>query len=179
MSRVGKKVINIPANVTIEVEPNLVRVKGPKGELTQAIHPAVEVLVKDNTAVVIRKGDEPYYRAIHGLTQRLIANMVEGVSRGFSKTLEIVGVGYRAAMKGSDLELSVGYSHPVVFKKIPGIDFEVPNPTTVVIKGIDKQLVGEVAAKIRAIRSPEPYKGKGIKYADEFIKRKAGKVGKA
>ncbi len=179
MSRVGKKIIDLPANVTIEIEPNLVRVKGPKGELSQTIHPEMQVLVKDNSVVVKRPNDEPYYRALHGLTQRLIANMVEGVSQGFSRTLEIVGVGYRAALKGSDLELSVGYSHPIVFKKIPGIDFEVPNASTVIVKGIDKQMVGEVAAKIRAIRGPEPYKGKGIKYSGEFIKRKAGKAGKA
>lgn len=179
MSRVGKKIINLPPNVTIELEPGLVRVKGPKGELSQRIHPEMQVLVKDNSVMVNRPNDEPYYRALHGLTQRLIANMVEGVLQGFSLTLEIVGVGYRAAMKGSDLELSVGYSHPVVFKKTPGIDFEVPNPTTVIVKGIDKQLVGEIAAKIRAIRGPEPYKGKGIKYSGEFIKRKAGKAGKA
>jgi len=179
LSRVGKKIIQLPEGVSLEVQPGMVRVKGPKGELSQSVHREMEILVKDGAVEIKRPSDEPYYRALHGLTQRLISNMVEGVSRGFSKTLEIVGVGYRAAMKGSDLELSVGYSHPVVFKKIPGIDFEVPNPTTVVVKGIDKQLVGEVAAKIRAVRKPEPYKGKGIKYAGEFIKRKAGKAGKA
>lgn len=179
MSRVGKKIINLPPNVTVEIEPGLVKVKGPKGELSQKVHPEMQILVQDNTVAVVRPNDEPFYRALHGLTQRLIANMVEGVSQGFSRTLEIVGVGYRAAMKGSDLELSVGYSHPVIFKKIPGVEFEVPNPTTVIVKGIDKQLVGEVAAKIRSVREPEPYKGKGIKYAGEFIKKKAGKAGKA
>lgn len=179
MSRIGKKIIQLPDGVSVEVEQGFVKVKGPKGELSQSLHPEMEVLIEGKTVTIRRPGDQPYYRALHGLTQRLIANMVEGVSKGFSKTLEIVGIGYRAAMKGSNLELSVGYSHPVVFEKIPGIEYEVPNPTTVVVKGIDKQLVGEVAAKIRAVRKPEPYKGKGIKYAGEFIKRKAGKAGKA
>ncbi|BAD42042.1 50S ribosomal protein L6 [Symbiobacterium thermophilum] len=178
MSRIGKAPIEIPAGVEVTVEGNLVRVKGPKGELSREIHPAMSITIENGALRVSRPSDEREHKALHGLTRTLIANMVEGVTKGYSKTLELVGTGYRAAKTGNQLTLSVGYSHPVVFNPPPGIEFQVPAPNQVIVAGIDKQLVGQVAADIRATRPPEPYLGKGIKYAGEHIRRKVGKAGK-
>jgi len=178
MSRIGKKPIEIPAGVTVDIVNNEIKVKGQKGELSYTFSPELTVAKDDNKVIVTRPSDEARFRALHGLTRTLIANMVAGVSEGYQKTLEIVGVGYRAALKGNNLEIAVGYSNPVVVKPVPGVTFEVPAPNKVVVKGIDKQLVGQVAANIRKIRPPEPYKGKGIKYLGEHIRRKAGKTAK-
>lgn len=178
MSRVGKKPITIPNGVEVTIDGNTVTVKGPKGTLTRQIHPDMTVKKEDNVIKVERPSDERLHRALHGTTRSIIANMVEGVSNGFSKTLELVGVGYRAQKKGKTVVLSVGYSHPVEVQETEGIQLEVPSATQIVVKGIDKEKVGEVAANIRAIRKPEPYKGKGIKYSDERIRRKEGKTGK-
>jgi large subunit ribosomal protein L6 len=178
MSRIGKKPIEIPNGVEVNVEGNKVTVKGPKGTLSHDFHSDISIKVEENQVVVERPNDHRTYRALHGTTRSLIAGMVEGVSKGFSKTLELVGVGYRAQKKGNKLVLNVGYSHPVEITPMDGIEIDVPSQTQVVVKGIDKQVVGEMAANIRKVRVPEPYKGKGIKYSDEVIRRKEGKTGK-
>jgi large subunit ribosomal protein L6 len=175
MSRIGRKPIEVPAGVTIAIEPESVRVNGPKGELVERIHRDITVEQNDNILTVSRPTDRGEHRAMHGLYRSLVANMVVGVTDGYQKTLEIQGVGYRAALKGRDLELALGYSHPVSIKAPDGIDFEVPQPTRVIVRGIDKQLVGEIAANIRKQRPPEPYKGKGIRYEGEYVARKVGK----
>jgi large subunit ribosomal protein L6 len=175
MSRIGKKPIEIPEGVTVDVKPGRVSVKGPKGELAQAVSPAMRIEQSNRTLTVDRPTDRGEHRALHGLTRSLIANMVEGVTRGFVKRLEIQGVGYRARLKGKQLELLVGYSHPVSVTPPDGIEFEVPQPTEVIVRGIDKQLVGEIAARVRKQRPPEPYKGKGIRYEGEHVRRKVGK----
>jgi large subunit ribosomal protein L6 len=178
MSRIGRKPIEIPDGVEIDVKPGAVSVKGPKGELRQIVNRDMKVSVDDGTLTVARPTDRGDHRALHGLTRSLIANMVEGVTDGFERRLEIQGVGYRANLRGKALEMSLGYSHPVSIEAPDGIEFEVPQPTEVVVRGIDKQLVGETAANIRKIRKPEPYKGKGVRYAGEVVRRKVGKTGK-
>ena len=179
MSRIGRKEITVPAGVTVTVnEENLVTVKGPKGTLNTQINKNISVTVEGATVSVARADDERENRSLHGLSRTLIANMIEGVTKGYSKTLEIVGVGYRAAKSGKTLTLNLGHSHPIVFEEKDGITFEVPNSTTVVVSGIDKQTVGQIAAQIREKRPPEPYLGKGVKYVGEHIRRKAGKTGK-
>jgi large subunit ribosomal protein L6 len=175
MSRIGRKPVPVPDAVTVEIAPGNIAVKGPKGELRQTLSPEMRVEQEDGAVTVARPTDRGEHRALHGLTRSLIANMVEGVTDGFEKRLEIQGVGYRAALKGKKLELALGYSHPVAIDAPEGIDFEVPQPTEIVVKGIDKQLVGQVAADIRKRRPPEPYKGKGIRYKDEQVLRKVGK----
>ncbi len=175
MSRIGKKPIPVPAGVTVSIEPELVRVNGPRGELSERVPLAITVEQADDELVVKRPTDRGEHRALHGLTRSLVANMVEGVTNGFQKTLEIQGVGYRALLKGRDLELALGYSHPVPIKAPDGIEFEVPQPTRIVVKGNSKQQVGEIAANIRKQRPPEPYKGKGIRYEGEYVARKVGK----
>ena len=175
MSRIGKKPIPLPTGVTVSIEPELVSVNGPRGTLSERIPRDIKVAQDGELLVVTRPTDRGEHRAMHGLYRSLVANMVEGVTEGYVKTLEIQGVGYRAVMKGSDLELALGYSHPVPIKAPDGIEFEVPQPTRVVVKGISKQLVGEVAANIRKQRPPEPYKGKGIRYEGEYVARKVGK----
>jgi large subunit ribosomal protein L6 len=175
MSRIGKQPIQIPDGVEVEVAPGTVKVKGPKGELDQAVSREMKVGVENGTLTVERPTDRGEHRALHGLTRSLIANMVEGVTEGFERRLEIQGVGYRAQLKGKALEMSLGFSHPVTVEAPEGIEFEVPQPTEVVVRGIDKQLVGEVAARIRKRRPPEPYKGKGVRYAGEHVPRKVGK----
>jgi large subunit ribosomal protein L6 len=175
MSRIGRKPIPVPDSVTVEVAPGSVAVKGPKGELSQALSAEMKVEQDDGNVTVTRPTDRAEHRALHGLTRSLIANMVEGVTDGYEKRLEIQGVGYRAQLKGRNLELALGYSHPVAIEAPAGIDFEVPSPTEIIVRGIDKQLVGQVAADIRKRRPPEPYKGKGIRYRDEQVLRKVGK----
>ncbi len=175
MSRIGRKPVAVPEAVTVEIAPGNIAVKGPKGELSQVYSQDMAVAQEDGTIVVTRPTDRGEHRALHGLTRSLIANMVEGVTDGFEKRLEIQGVGYRAALKGKNLELALGYSHPVAIDAPEGIEFEVPQPTEIIIRGIDKQLVGQVAADIRKRRPPEPYKGKGIRYKDEQVLRKVGK----
>ncbi|MCX7832095.1 MAG: 50S ribosomal protein L6 [Actinobacteria bacterium] len=178
MSKIGRKPIKIPQGVEVEIsDGNFVRVKGPKGVLERKFHPEVIIKKIEDELIVEAFSEENFHKALHGTVRQVLANMVEGVSNGFSKALEIVGVGYRAALKGQDLEISVGYSKPVIYKKPEGIDFELPNPNLIIVKGIDKEKVGQVAAEIRKIRKPEPYKGKGIRYQGEFIRRKAGKSG--
>lgn len=175
MSRIGKAPIPLPDGVEFKYDSAVVTVKGPKGELTQRIPREMIVEVADGVITVKRPTDSGQHRSLHGLTRTLIANMVIGVTDGFEKRLEIVGVGYRASVKGGDLELLVGYSHPVLIEPPDHIVFETPQPTAVVIRGIEKQVVGEIAAKVRSIRPPEPYKGKGIRYAGEYVQRKVGK----
>jgi large subunit ribosomal protein L6 len=175
MSRIGKRPIEVPSGVTVAVEPGRVAVTGPLGSLQQQVPQRMQIAQENGTVVVTRPTERGEDRSLHGLTRTLIANMVEGVTRGFEKRLEIQGVGYRAALKGTDLELSVGYSHSVTIKPRTGISFEVPVPTQVVVKGTDKQQVGQTAAEIRKVRPPEPYKGKGIRYEGEFVRRKVGK----
>jgi large subunit ribosomal protein L6 len=175
MSRIGKKPITIPSGVEVTISPGTVKVKGPKGELSERINPEITVSQDDGTVTVTRPTDRGPHRALHGLTRSLVANMVTGVTEGFEKRLEIQGVGYRATMKGKDLEMQLGFSHPVSVKAPDGIEFEVPQPTQIVVRGISKQVVGETAAQIRKWRPPEPYKGKGIRYADEYVQRKVGK----
>ena len=175
MSRIGRKPIPVPAGVTISIEPELVRVNGPRGELTERVHRDITVTQEDDQILVTRPTDRGEHRALHGLTRSLVANMIEGVTAGFQKNLEIQGVGYRAALKGRDLELALGFSHPVSIKAPDGIEFEVPVPTRVSVKGNSKQMVGELAANIRKQRPPEPYKGKGIRYEGEYVARKVGK----
>src|SRR3954451_3701608 len=175
MSRIGRKPIPVPDSVTVAIEPEVVHVSGPRGALSERVHRDITVSQEDGRLVVTRPTDRGEHRALHGLTRSLVANMVEGVTNGYQKTLEIQGVGYRAQLKGRDLELALGYSHPVSVRPPEGIEFEVPAPTRVVVKGISKQLVGEVAANIRKRRPPEPYKGKGIRYEGEYVARKVGK----
>jgi large subunit ribosomal protein L6 len=179
MSRIGKQPIEIPNGVDVTVgEGNVVTVKGPRGELTQTMHANMTIVVDDGAIRVERPDDLGFNRGLHGLTRSLVANMVEGVTKGYEKKLEIIGVGYRAAMKGKDIEVQAGYSHPVLVTVPEGIEFEVPAPTQIVVRGNDKQAVGEIAAKIRKIRKPEPYKGKGIRYEGEYVRKKAGKAAK-
>jgi large subunit ribosomal protein L6 len=179
MSRIGKQPIEIPSGVEITVgEDALVTVKGPRGTLSQQVHPEMTLVREEGVLRVERPSDEGRHRSLHGLTRSLIWNMVEGVTKGYEKRLAIVGVGYRAAMKGADLEVQVGYSHPVIVPAPEGIEFETPTPTSIVVRGNDKQQVGEVAANIRKIRKPEPYKGKGIRYETEYVRKKAGKAAK-
>ena len=175
MSRIGRKPIPVPDGVTVAIEPELVSVTGPKGELSERIHRDITVAQEEAELVVTRTTDRGEHRALHGLTRSLVANMVEGVTNGYAKTLEIQGVGYRAQLKGKDLELALGYSHPVPIPAPDGIEFEVPIPTRIIVRGISKQLVGETAANIRKQRPPEPYKGKGIRYEGEYVARKVGK----
>jgi large subunit ribosomal protein L6 len=177
MSRIGNKPIPVPKGVTVTVDGNVIRVKGPKGELERTLHPAITAAQEDGTLLVARPSDEPEHRALHGLSRTLIANMIEGVTKGFQKTLEITGVGYKAEPRPYGLQLALGFSHPVQFRAPAGIKLSAPNPTTVVIEGANKEVVGQVAAELRSLRPPEPYKGKGIKYAGEQIRRKAGKAG--
>ena len=175
MSRIGKKPIPVPTGVNVTIEPEVVRVAGPRGDLEERVSREIEVKQENGEILVKRPTDRAEHRALHGLTRSLIANMVEGVTSGFSKRLEIQGVGYRAVLKGADLELALGYSHPVSIKAPQGIEFEVPQPTRIVVKGNSKQQVGEIAAVIRKQRPPEPYKGKGIRYEGEYVARKVGK----
>ena len=176
MSRIGKKIIEIPKGVTVTLDGSIVKVKGPKGELQSAMHPNMKIEMKDAQIEVKRPDDIKENRALHGLTRALIQNMIFGVNEEYKKELDIVGVGYKVELKGANLLLNMGYSHPIYFMPPNGIKLEAPTPTHIVISGIDKQLVGQVAAKIRSIRKPEPYKGKGIKYTNEQILRKAGKT---
>jgi large subunit ribosomal protein L6 len=179
MSRIGKLPVQLPSGVSVSVsDDNIVAVKGPKGELTQKIHKDMRVFVEGNTVIVERPTDNKPHKALHGLSRALIHNMVEGVAKGYQKTLEINGVGYRAQKQGKKLVLTVGYSHPVEINEEGGVEFEVPAPNRIIVKGIDKQAVGHMAAKVRSVREPEPYKGKGIKYENERILRKEGKTGK-
>ena len=175
MSRIGKAPIPIPDGVTVTIEPARVAVAGPLGSLQQDVPARMKIEQRDGEVIVSRPTERGEDRALHGLTRTLVANMVQGVTQGFEKKLEIQGVGYRAALKGTDLELQVGYSHPVTIKPRTGISFEVPAPTQIIVKGTDKQVVGQTAAEIRKVRPPEPYKGKGIRYADEYVARKVGK----
>src|SRR5579859_7188031 len=175
MSRIGRQPIPVPAGVSVSIEPEIVRVNGPRGELSERVNRDIKVELLDDQIVVTRPTDRGEHRALHGLTRTLVANMVQGVTAGFEKRLEIQGVGYRAQLKGKNLELAVGYSHPVPIVAPEGIEFEVPQPTRIVVRGISKQLVGETAAIIRKQRPPEPYKGKGIRYEGEHVQRKVGK----
>ena len=178
MSRIGNKPIAIPADVEVKVNGTEVTVKGPKGTLTQTLHKDMAISVEGNEVLVKRPSEDKTHRSLHGLTRTLIANMVEGVSKGFSKELEVNGVGYRVAKQGKDLVMNLGFSHQVVVSEIDGITIEAPTPNKIIISGADKQKVGQFAAEVREKRPPEPYKGKGIKYADEHIRRKEGKAGK-
>jgi len=175
MSRIGRRPIEVPAGVMVVLSPGRVQVNGPLGELSQVVPTRMQIEKTESEIVVTRPTERGEDRALHGLTRTLIANMVEGVTKGFEKHLEIQGVGYRAQLRGTDLELAVGYSHQVVVKPRDGISFDVPSPTAIVVKGIDKQMVGQTAAEIRKVRPPEPYKGKGIRYRDEQVRRKVGK----
>jgi large subunit ribosomal protein L6 len=175
MSRIGRQPIPVPAGVTVSIEPEVVRVNGPKGELSERVNRDIKVEQVEDQILVSRPTDRGEHRALHGLTRTLVANMVQGVTAGFEKRLEIQGVGYRAQLRGRDLELALGYSHPVSIKAPDGIEFEVPLPTRIVVRGASKQQVGEVAALIRKQRKPEPYKGKGIRYEGEHVARKVGK----
>lgn len=178
MSRIGKKPITIPAGVDVKVDGSKVTVKGPKGTLENTFNSEINIALEGNEIIVTRPTDDKNHRALHGLTRTLIHNMVEGVTNGYSKTLEVNGVGYRAQKQGKNLVLNLGYSHQVIVPEVPGITIEVPSANSVVISGADKQQVGQFAAEVREKRPPEPYKGKGIKYADETIRRKVGKTGK-
>ena len=175
MSRIGRKPVDLPAGVMVSISPGRVQVNGPLGELSQDVPARMQIAQEDGTVTITRPTERGDDRALHGLTRTLIANMVEGVTNGFEKRLEIQGVGYRAALQGTDLELQVGYSHSVKIKPREGVSFEVPVPTQVIVRGIDKQLVGQTAAEIRKVRPPEPYKGKGIRYEGEYVRRKVGK----
>lgn len=177
MSRIGKKPIPVPANVTVSIDGDTVAVKGPKGELRQSFRPEMKISQEDGQLVVERGTDAKEQRALHGLTRALLANMIQGVTQGYRRGLDIIGVGYRAEKKGEALVLSVGYSHQVQYPQPAGISITTPSPTTIVVEGIDKQKVGQVAAEIRSVRPPEPYKGKGIRYQGEQVRRKAGKAG--
>lgn len=179
MSRVGRKPIPIISAVKVQVKDHEVTVKGPKGELAAVVHPAIGIEIKDNQVQVTRSSDQKEFRALHGLWRALIQNMVKGVTEGYSRKLELVGVGYRVELKGSKLQLALGFSHPILFAPPQGIKIEAPTQTSITISGIDKQLVGQVAAKIRSFRPPEPYKGKGVKYEGEVVRRKAGKAAAA
>lgn len=178
MSRIGNKLITVPAEVTVTIDGHKVTVKGPKGTLEKEIHKNISLEMNDNTIKVIRKDDEPANRSLHGLTRTLINNMIIGVTNEYTRELQINGVGYRVAKQGTGLNMTLGYSHPVIFEAPEGISFDVPNPNTIIVKGIDKELVGQTAAVIRTKRPPEVYRGKGIKYAEEVIRRKEGKTGK-
>ena len=175
MSRIGRQPIPVPDGVSVEIAPELVSVKGPKGELSERVSRDMQIAQEDGAVVVKRPSDRGEHRALHGLTRTLIFNMVAGVTEGFEKRLEIQGVGYRAQLKGKNLELALGYSHPVPIEAPEGVEFEVPQPTQVIVRGISKQVVGETAARIRKQRPPEPYKGKGIRYEGEYVARKVGK----
>ena len=175
MSRIGRQPIEIPGTVNVAISPGRVQVNGPLGELSQVVPTRMKIEQREGEIVVERPTERGDDRALHGLTRTLVANMVEGVTKGFEKRLELQGVGYRAALKGASLELSVGYSHPVTIEPRQGVSFEVPVPTQIVVKGIDKQAVGQLAAEIRKVRPPEPYKGKGIRYEGEYVRRKVGK----
>ncbi|MBC7791998.1 MAG: 50S ribosomal protein L6 [Anaerolineae bacterium] len=177
MSRIGRKPVTLPKAVTVTLDGNTIRVKGPRGELTRALHPAMIIGMEDGTLTVTRPSDENEHRALHGLTRSLIANMVEGVEKGFSRNLEIVGVGYKAETRPFGLQLALGYSHPIEYRAPKGIKLTATAPTAITIEGADKETVGQVAAEIRSLRPPEPYKGKGIKYQGEQVRRKAGKAG--
>ncbi len=178
MSRIGKKPVIIPANVTVDIaEGNVVTVKGPKGSLTYGFHADMIIKQEGNTVIVDRPDEEHLHKSLHGLSRTLLANMVEGVDKGYSKELEVNGVGYRAEKKGTQLVMRLGFSHEVIMDEIPGITIEVPAPNKIIIRGIDKQVVGQFAAEVRGKRPPEPYKGKGIKYTTEVIRRKVGKTG--
>jgi large subunit ribosomal protein L6 len=177
MSRIGKAPVEVPGGVNVEISERLVKVNGPRGELSVPVGRGVEVKQENGSLVLTRASESPEHKAMHGLTRSLIQNAVTGVTEGFSKTLQIAGVGYRAALQGQNINLQVGYSHPVTVSPREGIEFEVPNATTIIVRGIDKQRVGQMAAEIREVRPPEPYKGKGIRYSDEQIRRKVGKAG--
>lgn len=176
MSRVGKKPISIPSGVKVKIEQNEIRVSGPKGELKKEIHPSLKIQMNENEIVVSRSSDSKFHRSLHGLARALIANMVEGVTNGYRKALEIQGIGYKAELKGEKLNLSLGFSHPILFAPPEGIKIDLSGPNRIAVSGIDKELVGMVAAKIRSFRPPEPYKGKGIRYEGEFVRKKAGKA---
>jgi large subunit ribosomal protein L6 len=178
VSRIGKQPIPVPSGVEVKIDGTTVSVKGPKGELTRTFSEMMGISVEEGTILVTRPDDSREAKSLHGLTRTLVSNMVTGVSEGFAKNLEIVGVGYRATLKGKDLELALGFSHPVLVTPEPGIEFEVPQPTRITVRGIDKQRVGQVAAEIRAWRKPEPYKGKGVRYEGEYVRRKLGKAAK-
>ena len=175
MSRIGRKPIEVPAGVMVSIDPGRVMVSGPKGELRQVVPLRMKISQEESVITVTRPTERGEDRALHGLTRTLVANMVQGVTTGFEKKLDIQGVGYRAALAGTTLELQVGYSHPVKITPRQGIEFEVPTPTQIIVRGIDKQMVGQTAAEIRKVRPPEPYKGKGIRYEGEFVRRKVGK----
>ena len=177
MSRIGRMPITVPANVTVAVDNNVVTVKGPKGELTQAMHPDMIIEVEGNTVLVKRPSEVKEHKSLHGLTRTLISNMIEGVEKGYKKELEVLGVGYRVAKEGKNLVMNLGYSHQVIMEEIEGITIEVPAPNKIIVSGIDKQAVGQFAPEVREKRSPEPYKGKGIRYAGEVVRRKEGKTG--
>ncbi|MBM6917170.1 50S ribosomal protein L6 [Intestinimonas butyriciproducens] len=177
MSRIGRMPVSIPAGVTVDVKGNVVHVKGPKGELTQEMHKDMLIAVEDGQVVVNRPSENKLHKSLHGLTRTLIANMVEGVEKGYSKELEVNGVGYRVAKQGKQLVMNLGYSHQVIMDEIPGITIDVPAPNKIIISGPNKQMVGQFAAEVREKRPPEPYKGKGIKYATEVVRRKEGKAG--
>lgn len=178
MSRIGKKPIELPAGVTVILNGNTVTVKGPKGELTRTFSPEIGINIEENVVTLTRPSDSKEHKTIHGTTRSLLANMVEGVSKGFERSLELIGVGYRAQKQGKKLVLNVGYSHPVEIEPEEGLEIEVPSNTKVIVKGIDKERVGALAANIRDVRPPEPYKGKGIRYEGEYVRRKEGKTGK-
>ena len=177
MSRIGRMPITVPANVTVAVDNNVVTVKGPKGELTQAMHPDMIIEVEGTTVLVKRPSENKEHKSLHGLTRTLISNMIEGVEKGYKKDLEVLGVGYRVAKEGKNLVMNLGYSHQVIMPEIEGINIEVPQPNKIIINGADKQVVGQFAAEVREKRPPEPYKGKGIKYDYEVVRRKEGKTG--
>jgi large subunit ribosomal protein L6 len=178
MSRIGRQPIEVPGGVDVSIQGSHVRVKGPRGTLERDLHPEMKIVQDDGTIRIERPSDEGMHRSLHGLTRTLVANMVEGVTKGYEKRLEIVGVGYRAQLRGQDLEIAAGFSHPVIVQRPEGVEFEVPQPTRITVRGNDKQAVGEIAAKIRKIRPPEPYKGKGIRYEGEHVRKKAGKAAK-
>jgi large subunit ribosomal protein L6 len=178
VSRIGKQPIPVPSGVDVQIEGSSVTVKGPKGQLSQTFNEDMAISLEDGVLSVVRPDDSREHKALHGLTRTLLSNMVVGVSEGFAKNLEIVGVGYRAMLKGSDLEMALGFSHPVLVKAEPGITFEVPAPNRITVRGIDKQRVGQIASEIRGWRPPEPYKGKGVKYEGEYVRRKLGKTAK-
>ena len=178
MSRIGNKIITVPAGVEVKLDGQKITVKGPKGTLEKEIHKNISVSIEENTIKVTRPNDLALNRSLHGLTRTLISNMITGVEKEYSRELQINGVGYRVAKQGNNLNLTLGYSHPVIFEAPAGISFDVPNPNTIIVKGIDKELVGQTAANIRTKRPPEVYRGKGIKYAEEVIRRKEGKTGK-
>lgn len=179
MSRIGKHPIPVPKGVTVTIDGNHIKVKGPKGELDRKINPEMKIALENDQVTVSRPSDEANHKALHGLSRTLVANMVEGVTRGFEKQLDITGVGYKAEVRPYGLQLALGFSHPVEYKAPKGIKLSAPQPTQIIVQGANKEIVGQVAAELRSLRPPEPYKGKGIKYAGEVVRRKAGKAGKA